>query len=76
MTATLGRECPRCRSRLAADPEWRGRVGTVVERVNRATDVPFLGCSRWPDCEWTMPLPAAEVMRRAGNAELPGMGDA
>ena len=40
----------------------------LVERTNRATGTPFLGCPRWPECKHTEPLPEAlrreiEVMR-------------
>ena len=51
--------CPECKSPL-------------VERTNKATGVPFLGCERWPACSFTMPLPADEVMRRLGATTLPG----
>jgi hypothetical protein len=39
-----GEECPRCSS-------------PMVRRVQRATGEPFLGCSRYPDCRGTRPLP-------------------
>ena len=53
------RTCPVCKSEL-------------VERINRATGVPFLGCERWPVCTFSCPLPADEVMRRQGATALPG----
>lgn len=53
--------CPKCKE------------GEIVERVNRASGKPFYGCSLWPDCAWTVPLPADEVMRRMGATPLPGM---
>jgi len=55
----LAHVCPQCRAEL-------------VERTNRATGVSFLGCSRWPECEYTTPLPTDIVMRRLGAEPLPG----
>lgn len=46
--------CPRCGSKL-------------TERVNRETERPFWGCSRWPDCTFTMSLPESVKLRRAGQ---------
>lgn len=54
-----GRTCPECGA-------------PVDERVNRKTETPFWGCSTWPACDWTMPIPADEWMRRSGSARLPG----
>lgn len=42
----------------------------LVERTNRATDEPFLGCSRWPECKHTEPLPESVKLRRQGQQEL------
>ena len=54
------RWCPQCRAPL-------------VERTNRATGSTFLGCSEWPDCSFTMPIPTDVLLRRAGAQTLPGM---
>jgi len=43
-----------------------------VERTNRATGIAFVGCSAWPACTFTTPLPPDEVMRRMGATPLPG----
>lgn len=51
--------CPQCGSAL-------------VERPNKHTGVHFIGCSQWPDCDYTLPIPAHEHMRRAGASTLPG----
>jgi ssDNA-binding Zn-finger/Zn-ribbon topoisomerase 1 len=42
----------------------------LVERTQHATGKPFLGCSRWPDCRHTQPLPAYLEMQRAGARPL------
>jgi ssDNA-binding Zn-finger/Zn-ribbon topoisomerase 1 len=44
----------------------------MVERVNRATNEGFLGCSQYPTCTHTMPLPEHLKLERAGYAQLPG----
>jgi ssDNA-binding Zn-finger/Zn-ribbon topoisomerase 1 len=56
---TIVKPCPECGA-------------TLVERVNRATNEPFLGCSRWPECKHTEPLPESVKLRRAGQQELFG----
>jgi ssDNA-binding Zn-finger/Zn-ribbon topoisomerase 1 len=58
---------------MASKPCPQCLIGTRVERMNRETGTPFIGCSQWPVCTWTMPLPADEVMRRAGATPLPGL---
>ena len=45
----------------------------MVIRENRANGSEFLGCTRWPDCGETRPLPEDVKMRRAGAQPLPGM---
>ena len=52
--------CPVCRAQL-------------VERTNRASGDTFLGCSEWPDCSYTTPIPTDVLMRRAGAMTLPGL---
>ena len=44
----------------------------MVVRVNRETGAEFLGCSQWPKCTATQPLPAYVHMARAGGQALPG----
>lgn len=51
--------CPECKAEL-------------VERMNRATSISFLGCSNYPECTFTTPLPVDIVMRRMGATQLPG----
>jgi ssDNA-binding Zn-finger/Zn-ribbon topoisomerase 1 len=46
--------CPRC-----------GQL--LVERTNRATGEPFLGCRRWPECTHSEPLPESVKLRRQGQ---------
>jgi DNA topoisomerase-1 len=53
------RVCPEC-----------GRQ--MVVRRNRATETQFLGCSIWPECQGTRPIPNDIVMRAAGATSLPG----
>lgn len=42
-------------------------------RENHETKSRFLGCSTFPECRETQPLPAYYVMLEAGAAQLPGM---
>lgn len=55
---TIVKTCPECGGRL-------------VVRVNRATREPFLGCERYPGCEYSEPMPEVIRMRRAGAPMLP-----
>ena len=59
MSSVFERPCPQCGA-------------PRVERTNRDSGVNFIGCSRWPDCQWTMPLPVDITMRRLGATPLPG----
>ena len=45
----------------------------AVIRVNRETGEEFIGCSQWPRCTATRPLPMDVMMRRAGAPMLPGL---
>ena len=47
---------------------------TMVVRVNRESQSEFLGCSSYPTCTNTMPLPEWFKLRQAGAAMLPGFG--
>lgn len=44
----------------------------MVVRSNSKTEMQFLGCSEYPECRETQPIPASWHMREAGVAELPG----
>ena len=44
----------------------------MVERENRWTLATFMGCTRYPDCKETAPVPAYLEVKRAGGLELPG----
>lgn len=50
-------------------------AGTLVERVNKANRSRFLGCTEYPTCSHTEPIPAYLELIRAGAPQLPGMGD-
>jgi len=39
----------------------------LVERINRDTGEPFWGCSQWPDCKYTQPVPESVKLRKAGQ---------
>ena len=43
----------------------------MLLRVNHATGREFLGCSSWPACTATQPVPAYWAMLRAGAQPLP-----
>ena len=45
---------------------------SLVVRANGETGEEFLGCSQYPACKYTEPLPIDIVMRRSGVATLPG----
>ena len=49
--------CPRCGALL-------------IERTNSETGEPFLGCTTWPECKHTEPLPESIKLRRAGQREM------
>lgn len=53
------KKCPECNGDLAI-------------KTNRATGEEFLGCSEWPQCSYTEPLPEYIKLRRAGHQPLPG----
>lgn len=56
---TIEMPCPAC-----------GRL--LVERVNRQTGEPFLGCSQYPRCCHTEPLPEWFRKVQRGDPQLPG----
>jgi ssDNA-binding Zn-finger/Zn-ribbon topoisomerase 1 len=43
----------------------------LVVRTNSHTNVQFLGCSRYPECKHTEPIPLDVDLRLAGAPELP-----
>ena len=45
----------------------------MTVRANGETGVEFLGCSTWPTCTHTEPLPQDFIMRRSGAHTLPGL---
>jgi len=55
----LERSCPRCKSPL-------------LIRTNRASGNQFFGCSAWPECAHTEPIPEYVRLRQAGARPLPG----
>lgn len=56
---TIQVQCPECGA-------------PMVVRTNRLNGSEFLGCSRYPDCTETRPLPEDVRMRAAGAQTLPG----
>lgn len=48
------------------------KTGTLVERVNKQNGGHFMGCSDWPECQHTEPVPAYLTLMRQGAATLPG----
>ena len=54
--------CPQCEEPLLA-------------RQNRASGQEFIGCSAWPDCDYTEPMPLYLQKRAAGDPALPGFDD-
>jgi ssDNA-binding Zn-finger/Zn-ribbon topoisomerase 1 len=44
----------------------------MLPRTNRENGSEFLGCSQWPKCTATQPLPAYVAMLRQGAPTLPG----
>ena len=58
--ADVAKTCPKC----APD--------RLVVKRRRQTGVEFLGCSNWPECDYTEPLPLDMQLRRQGANQLPG----
>ena len=55
---TSAKNCPECGQPL-------------TPRTNRITKTEFLGCSNWPACKYTEPMPQDIIMRRMNHPELP-----
>lgn len=51
------KHCPDCGAPLA-------------ERTNRQNGSTFLGCTRYPECKHTEPVPESVKMRRAGQRDM------
>ena len=58
-SGVINKSCPKCGQPL-------------VVRTNSNTGVDFLGCSRYPECKHSEPLPIDVEMRRQGAPGLPG----
>lgn len=68
MTEHIDINCPECLvSGFGPRP--------LVQRTNRSSGSEFLGCSRFPECQYTQKIPEWVLMRRAGAATLPGFED-
>jgi len=57
----LSKVCPECAN------------GQLIERENSQNGSHFLGCSNYPACRHTEPVPAYLELLRHGAAQLPGM---
>jgi len=62
MADKINKVCPECGSPLVA-------------RRNKATDSEFLGCTRWPGCNYTEGIPEYYRLRAQGAEPLPGFGE-
>jgi len=58
-TPEIAKACPQCGQRLTL-------------RRNRSSGEPFLGCSRWRECDHTETLPLDLQKRASGDPVLPG----
>lgn len=57
--APINTPCPSC-----AEP--------LTPRTRKSDGKPFLGCTAFPDCTYTAPMPQDAMMRQAGADTLPG----
>lgn len=57
-TRTSSKNCPRCGSPLDIKVDEDGKE--------------YLGCSDYPECAYTEPLPIDAILRRQGSPGLPG----
>lgn len=55
------KKCPRC------------ETGQLVIKTNHITRTQFLGCTEYPYCQHTEPLPPDILLRAQGAPTLPGM---
>lgn len=55
------KKCPRC------------TTGQLLVKTNNNTQQQFLGCSEFPLCKFTEPLPIDMQMRLQGAPTLPGL---
>lgn len=65
MTEEIQKNCPECLEQGLPDIPMR-------ELQNTRTGGRFLGCTRFPDCKHTEPIPESVRMRRSGAPTLPG----
>ena len=61
---SVSKTCPIC-----------GPATMLTLRQNAKTRIDFLGCTAYPECEYTEPLPTDILMRRQGAEMLQGFGD-
>ena len=47
-----------------------GSGNYLIVRTNRHNGNQFLGCSKWPDCEYTRGIPEEWIMRIQGQRTL------
>lgn len=59
MVKDIKKACPQCGQDL-------------LVRTNNEIQEEFLGCSQYPECTHTEPLPTDVLLRRQGAATLPG----
>lgn len=57
MTEQITKACPKC-----------GQLLTI--RRNRKDDSEFLGCTNYPECTYTEPLPETIKLRRQGYKDM------
>ena len=65
MSEPIIKRCPACLDQGMPDV-------MLVERQNKTSGGFFLGCSRWPSCQHTQPIPEHIRMRQLGADPLPG----
>ena len=58
----ITKQCPRCDSDL-------------IIRINKESQIQFVGCSQWPQCEYTTEIPESLRLRLMGAETLPGFSD-
>ena len=44
----------------------------LTPRSSQDNETDLLGCSNWPKCEYTEPMPQDVLLRRQNHPELPG----
>jgi len=65
----ITKKCPECNNDMVV----RSNNDVFAHILfNRETGQEFLGCSQWPDCSHTEPLPESIRMIQLGASQLPG----